>query len=224
MILNMLLEITILNIDYLSYLDYIDYTSLSNTNKELHKLLNNDNVLRNILYKRCNDDIYLPSNFQITKALTSLYNEITSFIYKLYPDDIKWPRWINIEIFRNDIKRNVYLDLYNKIIDVCHEVGKDLSNVNIYNMKTIILTQVELIFPFAAYNDDIYLCNSDIDKNKFYKHFNRELHLSDIVLDYFSHTLLYLINKNERFDFDVEDKILDLLFIRDYTYKSLLEV
>jgi len=105
----MLQEITKVCNDYLYHLDYVDYKSLSITNKEIFKLLDNDVILRNILYEHCNNDIYLPPDFPILKALNELYNEITRFIYNLYPDDIVYPRWINIDYFRNDLKRNIYI-------------------------------------------------------------------------------------------------------------------
>lgn len=222
----MLQEITRLKIDYLYHLDYVDFNSLSNINKEFFKMLNNGTTLRNILYEQCDNNIYLPLDFPILKVLNELNNSIIAFIYKLYPDDIKYPRWINIEIFRNDLKRNIYIDLYNKITDLLYNNGNDILDINpiINKMKIIILDKVELIFPFAAYNDDDYLMCSNIKDNKFYTHFNKELHLSDTILEYFRHSLQYLFNKYNKYNSGIEDNLTYLLFIRNYTYKSDLEV
>ena len=63
----MLQEITRLNLDYLSHLDYVDLKSLSHTNKELFKTLNDDKILRNILYKVAENDIYFSPNFRYQK-------------------------------------------------------------------------------------------------------------------------------------------------------------
>lgn len=68
----MLQEITRLKIDYLYHLDYVDFNSLSNINKEFFNMLNNDTVLRNILYKQCGNDIYLPPDFPILKVFNEL--------------------------------------------------------------------------------------------------------------------------------------------------------
>jgi len=212
----MLQEITRLKIDYLYHLDYVDFNSLSNTNKEFFKLLNNDTTLRNILYKQCDNDIYLPPDFPILKALNELHNEITIFMYKLYPINMRWPRWINIEMFRNDLKRNIYIYLYDKISGFLYNKGKIVLDINIYEMKIIILDRAELIFPFAAYNDDEYLVTGNIEDNKFYQSFNKELHLSDTILNYFRHSLKYL---NDKYNINIDDdNIHSLLFTRNYTY------
>ena len=222
----MLQEITRLKIDYLYYLDYVDYNCLSNTNKGLFTLLNNDTTLRNILYKQCDNDINLPPDFPILKSLNELNKEITRFVYNLYPDDMKWPRWVNIELFRNDLKRNIHIMLYNKLSELLHNNGDDILDLNLVidKMKIVVLSEIELIFPFVAYNDDHYLIDTNIDDNKFYKHFNKELKLSNIILEYFKHYFKYLFDKYSKYTTDIEDKIYCLLFIRDYTYKSLLEV
>jgi len=215
----MLQEITLLKIDYLSHLDYVDFNNLANTNKEFYILLKDDTILRDILYKQCDNNIYLPPNFPISKALNELYKEITSFIYKLYPDEMKWHKWINKEMFRNDLRKNCYRDLYNQIATILYNDGEMLTiDVIIEKMKTIKLDKVELIFPFGAYNNDIYLHESDIQINVYYLHFNRELNLPDITLEYFRHNLQYL---GEKYN---DGHISLLLFIRNYTYQSLFEV
>ncbi len=167
-----------------------------------------------------------PPDFPILKALNELYNEITAFLYRLYPDDMKWPRWINIEIFRNDLRKNVYISLYNKIGGLLCINGRAKSDIDpiIDKMKTIILDDVELIFPFIAYNDDHYLTDTNIKDNKIYQHFNKELKISDVVLDYFRHSLQYLFDKYKQYNWDIERSVEILLFIRDYTYKSCLDV
>jgi len=223
----MLEEITKLHIDYLSHLDYVDFNSLANTSKHFFQLLNNDTILRNILYKCCDNDIYLPPDFQISKALNALYNEINAFTYKLYPDDMEWYKWINIEIFRNDLKRNIYINLYNLYSKLLYNDEKDILDGNIIiiidKMKISTLNQPGLIFPFIAYNDE-YLCDSDIRDNKFYKQYNTELKLSDLILDYFKHSLKNLFNKYNKFNRTIENNLSILLFIRDYTHKSRFEV
>lgn len=222
----MLQEITRLDIDYLYHLDYVDIKSLSFANKDFNIMLNDDTTLKNILYEQCNNYIYLPPKFPILKALNELYNIITVFTYKLYPDDMKWPRWINIEMFRNDLKRNIYSNLYYKITDLLYCDRNDILDMNLIidKMKIINLDKIELIFPFCAYNDDFYLTDTNICENKFYLNFNKELHLSDTVLDYFRYSFLYLFNKYNKYNVDIENNLLNLLFIRNYSYRYDLEV
>ena len=219
----MLQEITALNIDYLHHLDYVDFNSLSHINKAFFKLLNNDTILRNILYKQCDNDIYLPPNFPILKALNDINNRITLFIYKLYPNDMKWPRWTNIEIFRSDLKKNVYMDLWVQIC-ISYNNGRDISDINLFidDINTIILSRVGLLLPFAAYNNE-YLVISDVENNKFYNSFDKELQFTDTTLDYLKHSFEYFYNKYNKDSMNIDDKIYALFFIRDYTHESYFQ-
>jgi len=215
----MLQEITKHCSDYLYHLDYVDYKSLSITNKEIFKLLDNDVILRNILYEHCNNDVYLPPDFPISKSLNELYNEITKFTHDLYPDDIIYPRWINIDYFRNDLKRNIYIFLYSKIGDVLYNDGDGILSMNTImdRIKIINLDKVELIFPFCAYNCMNYLGQTNIKDNKFYQHFDLKLKLSDRSLSYFRYIFEHISNKYDIYNQEVEDNLLSILFIRDYS-------
>lgn len=115
------------------------------------------------------------------------------------------------------------MNIENIIGTILYNDGKDIIDLNLIidKMKIVILDKIELIFPFKAYNDDYYLINSNIKENKFYKHFNTELKFSETILEYFRHSLQYLFNK---YNWDIEDSISILLFIRYYTYKYYLEV
>lgn len=225
----MLQEITKVCPDYLYHLDYVDYKSLSFINKEFSKLLDNDEVLRNILYEQCNNDIYLPANFPISEALNELYNQITKFTYKLYPNNLpylKYPKWINMDYFRNDLIRNIYSCIYDKIVDILYNNGNGFLSTNSFmdTIKIIYLDQLELVFPFCAYNDENYLHQTNIKNNKFYQHFDLKLHLPDRTLSYFRYIFEYLSNKYSEYNREIEDNLLSILFIRDYTHKSLFEV
>jgi len=86
------------------------------------------------------------------------------------------------------------------------------------------LSKVELIFPFCAYNCMNYLHQTNIKDNKFYQHFDLKLKLSDRSLSYFRYIFEHISNKYDIYNQEVEDNLLSILFIRDYSYKSLLEV
>ena len=210
----MLQEITRLNLDYLSHLDYVDLKFLSHTNKDLYKILNEDKILRNILYKIAENDIYFPPNFPISKALNELYNKITSFVNVLYPNNMEWPKWINIEIFKRSMKNTIYLQLSNQISTLLNNNGEGILN----KLKIFNLEKAELIFPFTAYNNIYYLNDTDIQTAEFYKHFDMILNLPDIILDYFKLPLLFLLKKYDKRDKIIAYTISNLLYIREHTY------
>ena len=137
---------------------------------------------------------------------------------------MKWPKWINIEMFKKDVKNTIYVELNNQISTLLY-YGDIIFDINIIDkLKIINLDKVELVFSFAAYNDDKYLMNTNIRDNGFYKHFNMELHLPDIIIDYFKRPLQFLFEKYVEYNSIIERNILNLLYVRDYTYQSCLEV
>lgn len=122
--------ITEMNIDYLSKLNYIELKNLSYTNKKFVTICNDNSMLRNILYNK-NDKINLPPNYNIATAVNELYNLIREFIHKDYPDD-KYPKWVNVELFMDEIKRYTYDKLFVSLINylyVKYRLDEKLDNI-----------------------------------------------------------------------------------------------
>lgn len=233
---NHLQYITSLNIDYLSSLDYVDLQNLCMTDKNLNNICHHDETLRNILYKtfqtQINNSDYskfykknniklptinLPPNFPISDALQSLYDNILKLIYINYPQDMKWPRWVNKEQFKDDMIRNIYWNLYFKITEYLYKK----KVIDIKNLKSVHINPILIAFPFVSYNDDEYITDMSKEDNKYTQYVTNDLDLPPLFTEYLMHIFSHWEKPFDEYSGILEDTLWVMLFYRDYSRNAL---
>ena len=98
-------------IDFLNHFDYVDLHNLCQTETS-QDICDDDVILKSLLL----NNLGLKFDLKIAKPLQDLYNSITRLVNENYPEDIddysfRFPRWINIPQFKDDMKRRIYINL-----------------------------------------------------------------------------------------------------------------
>lgn len=217
-----LLNITVMNINYLSYLDYVDISQLFKVNTTYRKLTRKkiNDILRQILLTE-NYNIVIPANFDIKKALDELYMKIENLILINY--DNKFPDWVNVEKFINYMKRKIIyyirqnLSWYFESIDEKNEWGKSghIDELLFPDITyTVIINKYVVDIPFVGGIDtDLYY--DDIGCNRLLYDVIHEIILSNHFINYIKPTLI--ANQG----IYIEDIIDNLLFIKYYVNTNL---
>ena len=135
-------DISQMDISYLSNLDYIDISNLCNTSKRYMKVCNDNIILRNLIYAR-NDEVDITPNFNIARALKDIYNTITEIIDVNYPEEIL-PKWVNKEIFKDDMMKKVRADFVYNLAD---DIFNSYIDNNEYIIRNVKISKSILAFP-----------------------------------------------------------------------------
>jgi len=206
-------------IEIISHLDYVDLYNLAHTEKAFNHVIYDDSILKRILLKNIGGlisrhypkyssiDFQLPYDLNIAKPLKDIYNRCRIMIHELYGEDIyygyKIPRWVNIPQFKDDITRQLYSDIKYKLWDNSLKISNQLK----FDIK-------EIVFPFYAC--DIYLSDTNIEKEEFFHNFNDYITVLNQTVNYIHIVKDTILAKyeDERL---AEDLIQRLLFIKKYS-------
>lgn len=143
-----LMQVSKHDINYLLTLDYIDLKNLCSSNRELLPICEDNIILRQIIYKR-NNDINIDSNFDIVGILNDTY----SALQKIIDDNFTrkdLPRWINEELFNDDMLRTLLYEFIDKLSFIIEDNDGYISDID----KVELFSPV-VAFPLISYNVDI---------------------------------------------------------------------
>jgi hypothetical protein len=90
---------------FLHYLDFVDIVNFSHSHKASLFILKDNTLLRSLVYARC-DIANITPNLDISKVMLDLYYQFKVIVMDKH-DYI--PRWVNAELFRDDMIRRLYL-------------------------------------------------------------------------------------------------------------------
>src|SRR5436853_2142624 len=144
-----LLDVTKININYLTKLDYIDLKNLCNTSIEFKHICEDNILLRSILANK-NKNIIVTRDFDISSALNDIYGKIEILIFNNFSYT---PDWINKEKFLNHMIRYISLLFVTQLTD------EIIEYVDIPPNDTISINKSYLAFPF--HSNEIELFDND---------------------------------------------------------------
>jgi hypothetical protein len=209
------------SIEIIRYLDYIDLYNLAHVEKAFNHIIYDDSILKRILLKNIGAymsryypehvdvNFQLPPDLNIAKSLKDIYNSCRIMINKLYLEDepytYKIPRWINIPQFKDDITRQLYSGIKYELWDN----SMKFSNILKFNIK-------EIVFPFYAYNCDMYLHETNIDENTFFDNFDDFITVSNETVHYMKIVRDTILEKYKSENL-AENLIQRILFIKKYS-------
>lgn len=218
-------DLTPININYLSALDYVDLHNLCQTSKEFKKICDDNLLLKQILSDSISQfNFMLSFNYDVATPLKLLYQSIKNLVDENYPeydDDYgyKFPRWVNIPHFKDDMIRHIYYDMVFVLWDILYdyqekhgqlEKGCVTKKLN----KLAIVKKTTISFPFLPLNKEMHILYANFDRTDFLNDIENELQLDLSVAQYIEDSVLAISN---HYTYAIEEGLFDILFIRRYT-------
>ncbi len=205
-------------IHFLNQFDYIDLHNLCHTSTQFSDICYDDITLKSVLQ---NNIIEKLPNLNIAKPLQDLYDSINNLVEENYPENsdytFKFPRWINIPQFKDDMIRRIYLELCSNIQhDIYLQYDEQKKNIYEMNKNVIHINKPILIFPFYALNIERYITDTNLDQNEFLNDFDNILKLSEETISYIEQ-MINLIFLEQGYHRYLESAIEHILFIKSYT-------
>lgn len=151
-----LMNITKINISYLSHLDYVDLLNLCKINKSYAFICEDDRMLRDIIYTK-DPNVIITPYFKISKALKDLYSQF----FKLINDNYNTlPEWVNKTQFIDYTVRTMGNVFVNELMEAILDNDSYVNNINNIHLDKMIIA-----LPFVSdhFSSDLYGSDSIFD-------------------------------------------------------------
>lgn len=205
---NPLLDITLMNIDYIKTLDYVDILNLRRLNKNFNQKQKFNEILTQILLSNTNehDKLIIPHKYDVVGALDELYNKIENIINLNYTE---LPSWVNRDQFTDYMKRRIINGLLDKLSSKFDFFAQknDFGRRNLIFFKDTISIKINKFLvgiPFIGTNDtDLYFNEYDHNRNILYGVIHK-ITLSKNIINYIEPSLM---NHQNHYSHDILEKL-----------------
>lgn len=127
--MNALLFSVKADISFLHYLDFVDIVNFSHSHKASLFILKDNTLLRSLVYARC-DVANITPNLDISKVMLDLYYQFKVMVMNRHE---YIPRWVNAELFRDDMIRKLYLSFIISFGDSQYDDDENEYKLTLYS-------------------------------------------------------------------------------------------
>lgn len=211
-----------LGINYLSKLDYVDISNLSRVNKFFDNTCNDNEFLRNLLYVK-NINMELPLDFDINLAMKDIDYQMEKIYSLNYPFDMIFPKWIDKKLFKEHMKRVIYVEIYFGLNGIIYD--HLTKNIDVSNINEIYISRSRISLTFAPKGTYLY-CFDDDENQEDFAHVENTIKISECFKNYIIYATNKLYDKegykitNTIPNNNIELLLQDLLFLQDYTFED----